>query len=281
MRKFTLPCLLSYVGHFLPALNARSSLVLAVAMALGAGTGARGIEAPPTVTGSRIGNVVTVTFQPTAGSTSGDHNEYAPLFGGQYVDLTSINTFFFGQLVSITANLRLESYGRDFAGGIMALEPDPSNPNYNPEYLTEVTDLAVYIGGLTPGTPPNFSGGLLQLGGDTQGINNVAVGGYQTWGSFFSANSFNTYAGDTLPGIVANVASLNISLSPSVPEVWLVNTYSPSVATASFGRWSGTIDFTFASSGGSGVPDASRTALLLAPGTLLLLGLAGRSRRRG
>jgi hypothetical protein len=228
-----------------------------------------------------LNNIVTVTFQPTASSTSGAYNEYAPLFGGQYVDLTSINTLFFGQLVSITANLRLKSYGFDIAGGTRALEPDPSNQNYNPEYLTEVTDLAVYIGGLTPGTPPNFSGGLLQLGGDTQGINNVAVGGYQTWGSFFSANSFNTYAGDTLPGIVANVSSLDISLSPSVPKVWLVNTYSPSVATASFGRWSGTIDFTFASSGGSGVPDASRTALLLAPGTLLLLGLAGRSRRRG
>jgi hypothetical protein len=277
MRKFTLPCLLSYVGHFLPALNARSSLVLAVAMALGAGTGARGSEPPPTVTGSRIGNVVTVTFQPTAGSTSGDYNEYAPLFGGQYVDLTSINTFFFGQLVSITANLRLESYGFDFAGGTRPVEPDPSDPNHDPDYLTEVTDLAVYIGGLTSGNPPSFSNGVLQLGGDTQGIPGTT--NYLYWYSSFP-NSYN-YDGTSLNGIFSDVSNLGISLTPSTPKVWLVNTYSSSVQTASFGRWSGSIDFTFASPGGSGVPDASRTALLLAPGTLLLLGLAGRSRRRG
>jgi hypothetical protein len=279
MRMFTLLGLVSGIARFFSTLNTRRNWALAGSIALGLGSPVSGGEPPPSVIATRSGNVVTVTFQPTG--TRSTFSEYAPLFGGQYLDLSSYNTLFSGQLLSITANLRLESYGLDIAGGTRALEPDPNNPNYNPEYLTEVTDLAVYIGGLTPGTPPNFSGGLLQLGGDTQGINNVAVGGYQTWGSFFSANSFNTYAGDTLPGIVANVSSLNISLSPSVPEVWLVNTYSPSVATASFGRWSGTIDFTFASSGGSGVPDASRTALLLAPGTLLLLGLAGRSRRRG
>jgi hypothetical protein len=275
MRKFTLPCLVSYVGHFLPALNARSSLVLAVAIALVAGTGARGSEPPPTVTGNRIGNVVTVTFQPTAGSTSGDYNEYAPLFGGQYVDLTSINTFFFGQLVSITANLRLESYGLDTAGGAIVLQPDPSLPNYTPDYLTEVTDLAVYIGGLTPGIPPSFPNGVLQLGGDTQGI---GTPNYFYWYQSFPNNY--VYDGISLNGISKDVSNLGISLSPSTPEVWLVNTYSSSVQTASFGRWSGSIDFTFASSGGSGVPDASRTALLLAPGTLALLGLAGRSRRR-
>jgi len=72
---------------------------------------------------------------------------------------------------------------------------------------------------------------------------------------------------------------MNIVLGPAniSDPVLLVNAYTEA---GSFGRWSGYIDFTFAASGGSGVPDASRTALLLAPGTLLLLGLAGRSRRR-
>ena len=63
----------------------------------------------------------------------------------------------------------------------------------------------------------------------------------------------------------------------SDPVVWLGNGYTGSTPV---GTWSGDVYFTFTGSGGSGVPDASRTVLLLAPGTLLLLGLAGRSRRR-
>jgi len=231
---------------------------------------------------------VRVTFNPTG--TSGAYDEYGVLYGGDFINLTALSraqnagvNLFSGSIVSITANVRLESFSKDITNGSQTF-----NLATNPDYATTANDLAIYIGvispdpfGSSPPTPPLtfvntevdsliFSGGLVQVGGS----NGTGATPWPDW----LPNSSST-PNSQLLNVTVPVGSPSITLGPSsIEEVWLANAYT---SGPSFGRWSGTIDFTFAGAGGSGVPDASRTALLLAPGTLLLLGLAGRSRRRG
>jgi hypothetical protein len=265
MRKFTPPALLSYIGGFLPALNPLRSVVLAGGIALGAGTSVKGQLLDPVnvVPGSGIvllsqpaSNVVRATFDSrVSGSTD------LSLDGADFVNLSQLanGTLFSGNLISITANFQLLNYDAANAGDLW------------------VSDLTVYIAG-SVGSPPEpaLSGSTLQLGGTNIFNSDPAAIDLYWGGALLDPNG-----GPSVLSVFSGVSNaVNISLgASSTQEVWLANGltgmgYSPGV-------WSGYIDFTFASSGGSGVPDASRTALLLAPGTLLLLGLAGRSRRRG
>jgi hypothetical protein len=272
MRKFTLPAFLVYIGGFFPALNARRSLVMVGAMALAAGTAMRGN--PPTVASVQVTqhapNVVRVEFLSVNGVASNNPDYWGLIYGADYINLSALTSpsLFLGTLQSITPNLRLESFGLDEGG----------NPQVGTQYATEVWDLAVYIGPL--GSPPVYGpSGYIQVGG-TNGVDaSLLSGAWKDWGG--AANGTATNLPQVTMGslFATDVSSMNIVLGPAniSDPVLLVNAYTEA---GSFGRWSGYIDFTFASSTGSGVPDASRTALLLAPGTLLLLGLAGRSRRR-
>ena len=224
---------------------------------------------------------MTVSFERTG--TIGDPDEYGVLYGGDFINLSALSTaqlgsnVFLGSLVSITANVVLTSYEKDLSGF-----RDVSN-------VTTVDDLTVYIGRVntnltsfntvTANPPVTFYDGLLQVGGTSGTASNLVDFPGQN-PTRFSWYDFATPSADTMSSAVASIQSyMTLNLTPSSPEeVWLANAYT---GANTFGRWSGSLTFTYAGSGGSGVPDASRTALLLAPGTLLLLGLAGRSRRRG
>ena len=188
------------------------------------------------------------------------------LFGGQFFNLTQLAAGFPSPgpyalggplpLASVELNVTLN-------------DREPSSFQTTGE--TWVSDLVVLIA-------PNdgsFSNPVLQLGGGS---------------TSFGATTL-TYWSETNTQAVPYAFADTQTLSPSVtlsatpgatdPVIWLGSGFD-SGAGSSYGKWSGYLEFTFASSGGgSGVPDASRTALLLAPGALLLLGLAGRSRRRG
>jgi len=285
----------SAVGAFLAEFSSRRLVAgLALVVAMGSVEAVRAGPQPPpparaSVSVDPLGSSgVRVTFNPTG--TSGAYDEYGVLYGGDFINLTALSraqnagvNLFSGSIVSITANVRLESFSKDITNGSQTF-----NLATNPDYATTANDLAIYIGvispdpfGSSPPTPPLtfvntevdsliFSGGLVQVGGS----NGTGATPWPDW----LPNSSST-PNSQLLNVTVPVGSPSITLGPSsIEEVWLANAYT---SGPSFGRWSGTIDFTFAGAGGSGVPDASRTALLLAPGTLLLLGLAGRSRRRG
>jgi len=289
----------SAVGAFLAEFSSRRLVAgLALVVAMGSVEAVRAGPPPPAANISVVDlhlttpNTVRVSFLPVApyNSNTSDsvYDKYGVLMGGDFVNLSALSrtllgqNLFVGSLVSIKADLVLRSYEQDLDGV-------DQNPTVSSVYATTVDDLTIYIGAFSPAQSnnfnsqvnPNFTGGLLQIGG-TSGTDPNLVDSVSrfSWGYFFSHNPdaiVSSGSGATIPGS-APVNLTDDVIPSSVPEVWLANGYT---AGSSFGRWSGTIDFTFAGSSGSGVPDASRTALLLAPGTLLLLGLAGRSRRRG
>jgi hypothetical protein len=252
MRKFTLPGLVTYIGSFFLALNARRSVVLAGAIAVGGGTSSHAspgaIAVPdPGLSVVRSGNVVTVSL-PGLGLT---------LFGGQFVNLSLIDpTVFLGNLISIKGQVvTLSTY----------------NNNVDRTQQTWASDLTVYIVTQGLSTDPEQSGSLLQLGG-TNGLDATNP----TLREFWEPDVNTEYLSSFTQSVDVSAYGINWA-NLGQPTVWLGNAYTDGNSS---GTWTGAIEFTFASSGGSGVPDASRTALLLAPGTLLLLGLAGRSRRR-
>ena len=195
------------------------------------------------------------------------------LYGGSFVDLSAISS---GSLagtltgVSINASLSSNENGTPTVGGFV-----------NETWASDLTVLVASTTGGAPngdnsnGSSPNL---LLQVGGTT---------GFETVSGSFPPERDFWYAAYTSGEENAVASTYNLSaplnLSSAAHSIWLGHGFVSS-DPANFGTngtWSGYVDFTFASSGGSGVPDASRTALLLAPGTILLLGLAGRSRRRG
>jgi hypothetical protein len=149
---------------------------------------------------------------------------------------------------------------------------DREAPNAQNISETWASDLVVLIA-------PNdgsFSSPVLQLGG---GVTSFGANTTELWSeSSVQSVPYNFSETKTLGSSVA----LSASPGATDPVIWLGHGFDPG-AGASYGRWSGYLEFTFSgpSGGGSGVPDASRTGLLLAPGALLLLGLAGRARRRG
>jgi hypothetical protein len=195
------------------------------------------------------------------------------LYGGSFVNLSAVSSVSLGGTltgVSINASLSSNENGTPTAGGFVN--------------ETWASDLTVLVASTTGGAPDgdNSNGAspnlLLQIGGTT-GFETIS-GPFLPERDFWYAN-YTQGEENTVAATYNLSAPINLTSSPY--SIWLGHGFVSSDPTdyGTDGTWSGTIDFTFASSGGSGVPDASRTALLLAPGTLLLLGLAGRSRRRG
>ena len=269
MRKFTLPSVETYIRRFLPVSNAFYTVALAGAMVLGMGTASAAVTDVTfrefqKVNISRSGNVVTVSFinldldgQASAGT------EFLNL--SQIVSSTLLTPpIFTGALISIGGNFALNSYDQNTPQGDQ----------------TWASDLTVYIVPQSGSSAPAISGAVLQLGG----TNTIDVGIASSNRLFWEPPHSSASVDDVL-SVNRTVVFSTLSIGPfalldgSDPTIWLANSLSSAPVTT--GRWSGDITFTFAASGGSGVPDASRTALLLAPGTLVLLGLAGRSRRRG
>jgi hypothetical protein len=175
------------------------------------------------------------------------------LVGGDFIDL-STNSF---EPMDLTGTLLSVS--------VTASVSDREAYNPSATGRTYASDLTILIAAAS-GLDPDVSAVPYQLGG----FSSVGASLHYFWSEqspldeeYFSDSYSFSGSGYTL----------------ALERIWLGHGFTSGVGS-NFGEWSGTIDFTFASPGGSGVPDASRTALLLAPGTLLLLGLAGRSRRR-
>ena len=268
----------SAVGAFLAEFSSRRLVAgLALVVAMGSVEAVRADPQPAvSLSVSSFGQFtpssVRVTFLPTGTNNPPGHDYYPELMGGEFVNLSALSNVFAGTLISVTANVTLESYGKRLDGSSANIVF--GDPGYEPEYATTASDLAVYVGTSSP-TSGVVSGGV-QLGGDTQGLTGIGPNDYLFWYNYFGSTPSSD---SVLSGV--QIPLSDTSVGPMVlgsDQIWLGNTYTNG---SSFGRWSGYVDFTFSGSGGSGVPDASRTALLLAPGTLLLLGLAGRSRRRG
>ena len=268
----------SAVGSFWARFSPRLLAVVAVVAAMGTDDGLRA-GPPPGARGisgngfNFIGvdrpsgsNVVTVALPPS-GSLP-----LLQLNGGDFVNLSELSAtisgsnLFYGNLISIRADVVLTTHGLEGSA--------------NPNVPTEAIDLTVYVAPVDGSSSPNSpsqSSSAFQLGG-TNTVDVVTASPTRLyWDSpALQPTDLNNYSDEFDRTI--DVSGLGVSLASGGPlAVWLGNAYTEG---NSFGIWTGTLEFTFASSGGSGVPDASRTALLLAPGTLLLLGLAGRSRRR-
>lgn len=288
MRSPSLSRVPSAVGAFLAEFSSRRLVAgLALVVAMGS-VQAVNAAAPPAANISvsnlhpTTPNTVRVSFLPVAPYTTSTsdsvYDKYGVLGGGDFINLSGLSNVFVGTLISVTANVTLQSYGKRLDGS--GANIDPSDPfTYEPDYATTASDLAVYIGTGSPtsGTVPV---GGVQLGGDTQGLTGIGPNDYLFWVNYFGStgSSDSVLSGVQIPLSATSVGPMLLGSNQGSNQIWLGNTYTNG---NSFGRWSGYVDFTFSSPSGSGVPDASRTALLLAPGTLLLLGLAGRSRRRG
>lgn len=282
MRSFTLPRVPSAAGAFGSAPSWRRLVALLVlGVAFGRVEAVRAAAPPASISvGPRTGNAVTISFNRTG--SVGSYDEYGVLWGGDFINLSALSTtqqgtnVFLGSLISITANVVLTSYEKDLAGA-----SDSNN-------ATTVDDLTIYIGRVstnltsfntvTANPQVTFYDGLLQLGG-TNGTDSALVVHPAQNAERFAWYDFASTTADTMASVVAPIQSyttVNLTGS-SLEEVWLANAYT---GGNTFGRWSGSLTFTYAGSSGSGVSEASRTALFLAPATLFLLGLAGRSRRR-
>ncbi len=196
------------------------------------------------------------------------------LEGANFINLSALATgsnVLGGTLTSLSINVTVTN-----------TEPDPGNGEF-----TYASDLTVLVATVASNAPNVFNGGstpnLLLQGGGTTGFETgvtppTIVVQRRLWYPSGDSNeevAANTSYSDFTQIVLAGTPGS----SGTDPVIWLGHGFTTGVG-ANYGTWTGYVDFTFASSGGSGVPDASRTALLLAPGTLLLLGLAGRSRRR-
>ncbi len=194
------------------------------------------------------------------------------LYGGQFVNLSAVSG---GALQGLLQGVTIEIASSGFTG-----EP-PLNPGDDYTWASDLTILVASVYGSNPNIDNTTSLNLqLQVGGTT---------GFLSSTSLLPPEREFWYPDILLDPKVSASASYSL-ITPIVlqgssvtdPQIWLGHGFMTSAlaSRSTYGTWTGYVDFTFASSGGSGVPDASRTALLLAPGTLLLLGLAGRSRRR-
>ena len=234
---------------------------------------------PPTTPGvdpvAKPGGYVSVvpTFTPsTSGSTRTVEFSFSGLylFGGQFIDLSAIApaSALEGRLESVGINIQ----PGDFSG-------DPVNPG---DY-TYASDLSILVA-TRSGSNPNINNSSatnirLQVGGTTGFLDGTGPGPERLNFWYPSTDPVTeAIASYTLAG-----SGITLTSNPNDYAIWLGHGFMTSALTSysTWGTWTGSVSFNFASSGGSGVPDASRTALLLAPGTLLLLGLAGRARRRG
>ncbi len=188
------------------------------------------------------------------------------LYGSQFVNLTDLAAAY-----STVANP-----GPYILGGVMPLDSisiyvslEEREPAGFTTGETWASDLAILI---AP-KDGSFLNPTLQVGAGASGF------GASNWIGWSESSTLPTpYLFSDTQQLLSPV-TLSATPGSTDPVIWLGNAFVTG-AGSSWGKWSGYIDFTFAGSGGSGVPDASRTALLIAPGTLLLLGLAWRSRRR-
>lgn len=186
------------------------------------------------------------------------------LYGGQFFNLTQLAAAFPAPgPYSLGGGLPLASV----ALNVTLHDREPQGSTTGETWASDLTILIAPNDG-------TFSSPTLQLGG---GATDFGASSWILWSE--ASTQPVPYAYSDLQSLSPGIA-LASSPAPTDPVIWVGSGFD-SGAGASYGRWSGYLEFTFASAGGSGVPDASRTALLLAPGTLLLLGLAGRSRRRG
>jgi hypothetical protein len=194
------------------------------------------------------------------------------LFGGEFIDLSSLAP--------------LSPSSESLQGTLLGVAIDilPGNFTGEPPVIlggdqTYASDLTILVANRSAGNPTIGSGTdiVLQVGG----LTDIAPFGVER-GSWYplGGDPGNEASGS----YTLNSPGISLPASPSDPAIWLGHGFLSSAyagtSTSTWGTWTGYVEFTFAGSGGSGVPDASGTALLLAPGTLLLLGLAGRSRRR-
>lgn len=194
------------------------------------------------------------------------------LYGGQFVNLTAVSG---GALLGELQRVSIEIAPGGFTG-----EPPP-NTGDDHSWASDLTILVSSVAGSDPEIDNTTSRNLrLQVGGTT--------------GFLSSTSTLSPEREFWYPSIASDPevsASASYSLITPIllqgsgaadPQIWLGHGFMTSAlaARSTYGTWTGYVDFTFASSGGSGVPDASRTALLLAPGTLFLLGLARLSRRQ-
>jgi len=185
------------------------------------------------------------------------------LFGGQFFNLT--------QLAAGFPAPGPYSLGGNLVSAGLSVTLHQREPNGSTTGETWASDLTILV---APGDG-SFSNLSLQVGG---GSTNFGSSPWIFWSE--SSTQPTPYSFSDTQAISPAVA---LSATPALtdPVIWLGHGFD-SGAGASYGRWSGYVELTFSGSGGgSGVPDDSRTALLLAPGALLLLGLAGRTRRRG
>jgi hypothetical protein len=193
------------------------------------------------------------------------------LFGGQFVNLTAIaGGALQGELRGVSISIA-QSY---FSGET----PPTAGSDYT--WASDLTILVASVSGSNPNIDNTSARNLqLQVGGTTGFLSSTSDPLLNPEREFWYP--------DILTDPKTSASASYLLLSPIVLQgtdaIWLGHGFMTSALAdqSTEGTWTGYVDFTFTGSGGSGVPDASRTALLLAPGTLLLLGLAGRSRRRG
>jgi hypothetical protein len=224
------------------------------------------------------GEVVTHSFleNPPSSPTRTVRFEFTNLYleGADFINLSALATGQYvlgGTLISLRIN-----------ASVSGREPADSTTLEQ----TWASDLTVLVASTsTPSGSPNVDNSalqrnlLLQVGG-TSGLESTGGGLSTVERTYWYANIADDPESSANSTYSLLGSGILLATSPGLtdPVVWLGHGFTRGVTT--YGSWSGYVDFTFASSGGSGVPDASRTALLIAPGTLLLLGLAGRSRRR-
>ena len=193
------------------------------------------------------------------------------LFGGQFINLSAIAG---GALQGELLGVSISILPTGFSG-----EPPPTSDS---DY-TWASDLTILVASVA-GTDPNINNSLvknlrLQVGGTTGFLSAPPGPGLNPEREYWYPNILT----DPKTSASASYLLLSPITLQGTDAIWLGHGFMTSALAdqSTYGTWTGYVDFTFTGSGGSGVPDASRTALLLAPGTLLLLGLAGRSRRRG
>jgi hypothetical protein len=202
------------------------------------------------------------------------------LFGGQFFNLTQLAAAvpapgpysMTGSLVSVELNVSLDAREPLNPNNSLVQSGDVTDSGNTNPGETWASDLVVLIAPMDG----SFSNPLLQLGG---GFTSFSASNWIYWSELTTSNAPYSFS-DTQS--ISPSITLAAPVLPTDAGIWVGNGFDPGQGS-SYGRWSGYLEFTFSGSsgGGSGVSDASRTGLLLAPGALLLLGLAGRARRRG
>jgi hypothetical protein len=216
---------------------------------------------------------------------NGGNNPFSPPSNGSYVKFEFTNLFLYGaQMVNLTEFASIKGVVLGSANPLISIEIGVSLVQRDPSLDTWASDLTVIVAPSDSNLPSNPD--VASINFQLSGLGSSGFGSNSTPRFFWDeiligGNPDQSNISDTHYLSSPHQLVLN-GLNPQNTDlmIWLGNGFEPNTG-ASWGEWSGFVQFNFGPATGSGVPDASRTALLLAPGTLLLLGLAGRSRRRG